>query len=623
MALLYTEIPKDHIRLLHLGPGSGKDVVEATIETVSLHAANEYDALSYVWGKKIKKKAIRCNGMMVDATQNLVGAMKHLRYPDRSRVLWIDALCINQKDKNEKSTQVMMMGDIYSRAVRTAIWLGPADYTSDIALAFIRKTFDDLIQSPNTLRSKMDGELPKVLGIDSAAIERRLAEPDSERRVSTSVDSDLLEEISDDEQRASVALLLRREWWTRIWIIQELCLSKEAVVVCGNSSVPWEAMTFAVAELGGPDDSSSDSDDDDSLERSLAEISRYRSLSTARAGLTAFDVRPRLQDALISFRWFHATNPLDKVYALLSITDSLGVSPDYNVGPKQCFEDVARRIITQSTDLDILDLVVPSFPLTSRDTPDLATWAPDWSQTDVSDFSIRGNAESATHPIFDRDFGDLDTGKEEPLLTSQARFNREEALVLRGIVIESINHLHDSILLPGSAFLADFPMIRPSTTAGMVVSLAGFALRFLLRLPKLCHHLSLLAEYGRSLLHFSGLATTIDPTMPLDSRFQSANRLLSLCMRGIGEPTTGDVKEFLEGHNNVTEPKWDRLVRLLGLPKLLPWVYHTIRGVFVFILESPMYEDRDRVDEVTLEDLVWKRLQGSLEEEQEDSQQVL
>ncbi|KAK0701314.1 heterokaryon incompatibility protein-domain-containing protein, partial [Lasiosphaeris hirsuta] len=332
MALLYTEIPKDHIRLLHLGPSNGKAVVEVTLETVPIHTDVEYEALSYVWGKRVKKKAMRCNRILVDATKNLVEAMEHLRYPDRPRVLWVDALCINQKDNDEKSAQVMMMGDIYSRAIRTVIWLGPAEYTSDIALAFIRKTFDDLIQSPGIMR-------------------------------------DLLEGIDNDEQRGSVALLPQREWWTRIWIIQELCLSKEAIVVCGNSLVPWEAMTFAVAELGNNDDVSSDSDEGDSVERSLAEISRFRSLSTTRAGLTAFDVRPRLHDALTSFRWFRSTNPLNKVYAVLSITDSPGVFPDYNVGPKQCFEEVARRIITQSTDLDMLDQVVPSYPLTSRDTP--------------------------------------------------------------------------------------------------------------------------------------------------------------------------------------------------------------------------------------------------------------
>lgn len=594
MALLYTSIPKDHIRLLHLQPGSGKAVIEAYLDTVPLNAAGEYEALSYVWGKKIKRRAIKCNGMMVNSTENLAIAIKHLRYPDRPRIFWIDALCIDQQNKDERSSQVMMMGDIYSRAARVVIWLGPADSSSDIALAYVNITFSDLVRSPDSMRYEMNRELHRRLGVDAVAIERRLArlaqtaEAAEQTSPSSAIDDHWrpLRDVEPQDLWSSACSLLQRDWWTRVWIIQELCLSKAAVVVCGHSSAPWEAMTFAVARFDYLDE------DESWAELPLAALSRYRSLSTTRVNLQAGSVRPGLLDALVRFRWFRATDQVDKVYALLSMTDNSGVTSDYSLGPKACFEAVARHIIEESDNLDILDHVVPPCPLASRQTLDLASWAPDWGQNGVSNQYFRGAPEMGVTPLFDTDL-DEDPRKEEPILTSQARFTGAGLLALRGIVIDRVDHVHGIIRVPSAGLYPGSPMISPNRSR-RYLSVTRFVAQLLFQLPVLSYRMSTLIAYYRSLEDFAGLATTTDPDIPSDARSQSANRLLGISMSaGTGNPTAQDVQEFLDAQQDLPEPAWIRFLRFLQLHKLLPWLYHSLYGSWLLYLSATDDDDED------------------------------
>ncbi|KAK5652687.1 hypothetical protein OQA88_10281 [Cercophora sp. LCS_1] len=583
MAQLYTALPSNHIRLLHLQPGTGKVAIETILQTAPLDSTREYEALSYVWGKNVSKKAIRCNGIVVDATKNLVEAMQHLRYPDGPRTLWIDALCINQSDNIEKSIQVMMMGDIYSRAMRTIIWLRPADHISDIALAFVRTTFDDLLGSPDKMRSEMS-ELQRELGagVDVSAIERRLARPKAESQVSTAADRSLLVDVDPDDQVASVTALLQREWWTRVWIIQELCLSKEAVLVCGNSSAPWEAMLFAITELNTIDPEES------LFVPPLEAISRYHSLSATRAGLAASTVRPPLLDTLASFRRFRATNPLDKVYALLGVSNSVGVVPDYNLNPKECFEHIARHIIMGSNNLDILDHVVPSYPSAIRETPELHSWAPDWCQDDVADPYIRGTVEldSAPHNN-DVENADKDKtkAKEDPILTSQARFDSEGLLVLRGIVIDRIDHMLGPIWNPQFGNAPNRPIL-PANGISAVISWITFIVKRLLLIPRNIRRVSRFMIYCQSLVEFARLATTTEPTIAADEESQAAYRVLALSMRTFGHPTAEKVADLLGGQEDLAKPKLLRFLRSLKVDKLVPFVYHMFNGAWLFYVNA-------------------------------------
>ncbi|KAK3989003.1 hypothetical protein QBC44DRAFT_381812 [Cladorrhinum sp. PSN332] len=112
------------IRLLQLEAGAGEDPLACFLEVVNLEGCPEYDALSYVWGDPEVTESINLHGREHHVAINLYDALKRLRHPDKHRRLWIDALCINQKDSREKEGQIGLMDKIYSRAKEVCMWLG-------------------------------------------------------------------------------------------------------------------------------------------------------------------------------------------------------------------------------------------------------------------------------------------------------------------------------------------------------------------------------------------------------------------------------------------------------------------------------------------------------------------
>lgn len=122
------------IRLLHLLPLRTKDhqssapwydcvSLECTFETVHLASAPPYEALSYTWGEEAASVRILLNGKEFLVRRNLADALAALRISE-PRVLWVDALCINQQDTAERNHQVGMMAGIFRRAERVLVWLG-------------------------------------------------------------------------------------------------------------------------------------------------------------------------------------------------------------------------------------------------------------------------------------------------------------------------------------------------------------------------------------------------------------------------------------------------------------------------------------------------------------------
>lgn len=122
----------DAIRVLELLPGERhKNLSCRIIETRQSIPDIEFEALSYVWGKPIFSSRLHEveSDTVLHITHNLYLALRALRYPDRSRYLWADAICINQSENAEKSHQVKNMGSIYAMASMVVVWLGDGDST--------------------------------------------------------------------------------------------------------------------------------------------------------------------------------------------------------------------------------------------------------------------------------------------------------------------------------------------------------------------------------------------------------------------------------------------------------------------------------------------------------------
>jgi Heterokaryon incompatibility protein (HET) len=132
-----------NIRLLRLLPSANDveslkgDFSEYSLQN-SVKLSSPYEALSYVWGSDKKPQCISIGELDFHITQNLYVALRQLRDRDYPRIIWVDAICINQDDDEEKQNQIPLMASIYARAFRVIAWLGEAENDSSRALEVIR-----------------------------------------------------------------------------------------------------------------------------------------------------------------------------------------------------------------------------------------------------------------------------------------------------------------------------------------------------------------------------------------------------------------------------------------------------------------------------------------------------
>jgi hypothetical protein len=114
------------IRVIELLPGERDDPLACRLTEHDSAVDVEYEALSYVWGNPVFSERIDevSTRTVICIAENLSYALQALRYPDRSRCLWVDAICINQAENEEKGHQVQHMGQIYERARMVVVWLG-------------------------------------------------------------------------------------------------------------------------------------------------------------------------------------------------------------------------------------------------------------------------------------------------------------------------------------------------------------------------------------------------------------------------------------------------------------------------------------------------------------------
>lgn len=118
-------VENSEIRLLSLLPGKFGDLVECRIQIENLRQTDlKYQTLSYVWGDSSIRTPILVDGRIEQVTANLGSALKYMRQEDVETVLWIDAICINQENLEEKTHQISIMGDIYKRCTEVKMWLG-------------------------------------------------------------------------------------------------------------------------------------------------------------------------------------------------------------------------------------------------------------------------------------------------------------------------------------------------------------------------------------------------------------------------------------------------------------------------------------------------------------------
>lgn len=150
-----------HIRLLRLLPHGDRNApLQCQLFDYPMQELEEgshrYEALSYVWGGSEKPHAICVNGNTVAITANLYEVLVRLRDRVIERILWIDAICIDQSNTIERGDQIRYMAEIYCKANRVVVWLGESADGSDLVLKSIRMAADEEVTTSSD--NNVDGQ---------------------------------------------------------------------------------------------------------------------------------------------------------------------------------------------------------------------------------------------------------------------------------------------------------------------------------------------------------------------------------------------------------------------------------------------------------------------------------
>ncbi|KAH8748692.1 heterokaryon incompatibility protein-domain-containing protein [Hyaloscypha sp. PMI_1271] len=296
----------DSLRLIKLEPAPNPAEGKLVCELIEhpLDTRQRYEALSWSWGKDdlltqplYINKPGRGNNKIVTQfmiTPHLGGSLRALRYTNQPRYIWIDAICIDQKNIKERNNQVPLMDQIYGNATKVCIWLGESDEKSVKALKFIRTIVQRLWDFEELCNNK-----------DLA--------PDWEALIS----------------------LMRRKWFSRRWVLQEIALAKAGDVYCGRDCVSWQDFADAVSLFKEVESATHRLSEIMKLDQKYHHVPQFFGevpylgaalLVDATSNLFRKTEKGRreplssLEYLVSKFGVFEATQPRDVVYALLAIS---------------------------------------------------------------------------------------------------------------------------------------------------------------------------------------------------------------------------------------------------------------------------------------------------------------
>ncbi|KAL8366555.1 hypothetical protein RB595_010421 [Gaeumannomyces hyphopodioides] len=323
-AALYKDLPKDSVRLLRLLPHQDENSpIECRLIACSILGSGRthpYEALSYVWGSKENELPIYINDVKQSVRANLHHALSHLRDCFVERILWIDAICINQDNDEEKGHQVQFMAKIYAKASRVIVWLVDPPNNGD--------------QADNGDQTSGGSRALEAIRV-AAAAEHAAAK---EQRV----DSRL-----DERERRAILGLLGRKWFQRIWVLQEVAAARHVLIKYGSTEIDGYAFCVGLGVLGPFYKTHPN------LQALIPPIAhlirdavfrrRHDRNDTNRLARFSLNIRP-LAELVDMYHSRKATVPLDKVYALLGMSSddpAAKIEANYT----SSWEDLFRKLI--------------------------------------------------------------------------------------------------------------------------------------------------------------------------------------------------------------------------------------------------------------------------------------
>lgn len=386
------------IRLLSLSPDSQNEENKLCLklEKFPLDKAPRFTALSYAWGSPERSCTIRCNDQTLPITASLNNALVRVFRWNQRLYLWADGVCINQRDVAERSAQVKLMGEIYSRAMRTAAYLGEPDANDE------------------ALEGKAEHSAFALMNMLS-----RIWEHDQEHALRSEEDWNALQIPDRGNQQSRdvwIALLSVwvQPWFTRAWVLQEVVLAADIHVFYGdavsnleclmgfwqlaqNHDVPPPLKYGAIADAEAlvrnsnqlgifkrlrdfrkeAKDRIKKRKEDEALQSGQNGDEGRLVLSSAPKQES---LRPlRLLELLVLSRANGATDSRDKVYSLLAMANDVKpgeIVPDYDASntTAKVYKSVAELYISRGFGINLLHHA--GLPQRIEGLP---TWVPDWS----------------------------------------------------------------------------------------------------------------------------------------------------------------------------------------------------------------------------------------------------
>ena len=314
----------------------------------------EYEALSYTWGSATNLDYIYVQEdegeKALAITPSLAEALRYLRCQDHPRVLWIDAICVDQNNTAERGHQVLRMADIYYQASRVMIWLGPERDDSTLAM----QQFNALGQT-----IEMDWDRFKVKPLSGENLDQWFKEP--------------LSFAKDRRTLAAIQCFLNRSWFKRLWIWQEIRLANVGtLMMCGGDFMLWNTFRHAIVCL-------------------VWKQSTFFQLKQIMNLCHYSQSPPTLRHLLQATRYAQCSDERDRIYAILNISnDFLGFEPDYSKTTRDVFKDVvlaySKRTLTVLSHCEMRENTESCVP----------TWVPDWTTPKESSMMYHARACSTT-----------------------------------------------------------------------------------------------------------------------------------------------------------------------------------------------------------------------------------
>ena len=373
-AYKYEKLPReDSIRLMKIERIRGKHLIYCTLQEANLDDAPIFTALSYTWQRDRhflrlpvdgNERLIICDHRYISVPENLFNALITLGKTQLAGLLWIDSVCINQRNILEQSSQVNMMGRIFQAAETVVVWLGQSTRVSTRGIKAIATMYEFSHELMNDTTLKPIAKSDQVL--------------------------QLIHKLFQTHKYDTFAFLtvFCRSWFHRVWIVQEVILSRHVRFYLGLHEIPFEHILNSMRVLNA------------SMLEILAQLN-FRFLdpflrTDFESCTRIFEARNALQDGnpgtlkeyLSLGRGRSAKDAKDKVYSLLSIPyrESLGhdgdqgtseeLVADYSKSTIQVYTDCARYLLKHGEGLALLSMVGSYKPLVKRELP---SWVPDLS----------------------------------------------------------------------------------------------------------------------------------------------------------------------------------------------------------------------------------------------------